>query len=441
MIDLPSGVRLGEPQAADPSGLAKVDEGYRRSSYVVWEITLKCNLACQHCGSRAGEAREHELTTEEGLDLIRQLADAGITEVTLIGGEAYLRPDWLTLAKAINEAGMVCGMVTGGLGINGFTARKMKEAGLATVSVSIDGLQATHDLLRGKQGSFKACFDTIRHLREAGLSVSFNTQINRRSAPELPRLYDLCREAGVSSWQFSLTVPMGNAADHPELLIQPAEVPHVFAMLARVATRAHQDGISVQPGNDIGYFGPYENILRAFDHSKGFYWQGCQAGNAGLGIEADGKIKGCPSLPTDSYVGGNIRDHSLEEILQTKELTFNQHGGTPQGVEHLWGFCKSCQFAELCRGGCTWTAHVFFDRPGNHPHCHHRALTQAKRGVRERVRLKKKADGTPFDNGEYELWEEPLAADWPQDDPLRFTYDQVVWPPGWERFPTFPIYT
>src|SRR5690606_14475474 len=69
--------------------------------YVVWEITLACDLGCRHCGSRAGKAREHELSTEECLDVVRQLADLGVREVTLIGGEAYLREDWDVIAKAI----------------------------------------------------------------------------------------------------------------------------------------------------------------------------------------------------------------------------------------------------------------------------------------------------------------------------------------------------
>jgi hypothetical protein len=88
---------------------------YRRTAYAVWEITLKCNLACTHCGSRVGDAREGELSTDEALDLVRQLADAGITEVSLIGGEAFLRPDWLVIARAIADAGMIPTMVTGAM--------------------------------------------------------------------------------------------------------------------------------------------------------------------------------------------------------------------------------------------------------------------------------------------------------------------------------------
>ncbi len=87
-----------------------------RNAYAVWELTLKCNLAYEeHCGSRAGKARDDELSTEEALDLVRQVAEKGIDEVTIEGGEAFLRKDWFTIARAITDAGMSCSMITGGI--------------------------------------------------------------------------------------------------------------------------------------------------------------------------------------------------------------------------------------------------------------------------------------------------------------------------------------
>jgi nif11-class peptide radical SAM maturase 3 len=404
---------------------------YRRISYAVWEITLKCNLACQHCGSRAGHTRTNELSTAEAQDLVKQMADAGITEVTIIGGEAFLRPDWLEIAQAITNAGMLCGMTTGGYGITLDTARRMKEAGISVVSVSVDGLEATHDRLRGKQGSWQWAFKTMSNLKEAGIPFGCNTQINRLSAPEFPQIYEHLRDAGIFAWQIQLTVPMGNAADNSDILLQPYELLDVYPMIARVAQRAKREGVQVQPGNNIGYYGPYERLLRGGDAWS--FWQGCSAGLSALGIEADGAIKGCPSLPTTAYTGGNIRDHSLRTIIEeTEELRFNLGAGTPQGTEHLWGFCKTCEFAELCRGGCSWTAHVFFDKRGNNPYCHHRALTQEKSGIRERVLIQRRADGNPFDNGEFGLIEEPINAPWPENDPLHFTSDRIQWPQGWE---------
>src|SRR5262245_3646227 len=85
--------------------------------YAVWETTLRCDLACRHCGSRAGRTRPDELSTAEALDLVAQMAELGVKEVTVIGGEAYLRDDWTEIIQAVRAAAMICTMTTGGRGL------------------------------------------------------------------------------------------------------------------------------------------------------------------------------------------------------------------------------------------------------------------------------------------------------------------------------------
>jgi radical SAM protein with 4Fe4S-binding SPASM domain len=399
-----------------------------RYAYAVWEVTLQCNLGCVHCGSRAAKARSEELSTAEALDLVRQLREVGITEVTLIGGEAFLRPDWLRIVKAIRDAGMSCTLTTGGYGISAASAIKMREAGICQVSVSIDGMADTHDLLRGKPGSWAAGFSAMQHLQQAGIAISCNTQINRLSAPELPLIYAAILAAGCRAWQLALTVPMGRAADRPEILLQPSELLELFPLLNDLAGWAERDGVLFYPGNNIGYYGPYERRLRSMQ-GAGAIWEGCQAGMNAIGIEADGAIKGCPSLPTSAYVGGNIREQSLHEILQTAQLNINARQGIAvEGVAHLWGFCQRCDYAELCRGGCSWTAHVFFGKRGNNPYCHHRALAQRKNGIRERLTLETPAPGVPFDHGIFRLTQEPFDAAWRNEDSHRFVAGDIQWP-------------
>lgn len=377
-----------------------------RRTYAVWEITTACNLACQHCGSRAGRARPDELSTDESLDVVRQLAELGIAEVTLIGGEAFLRKDFLTLARAIDRAGMACTLTTGGYGISAELARRMVDAGIRQVSVSLDGLEETHDRLRGRTGSWRSCLASLEHLGRAGMALACNTQLNRLTVPELARAYRVQRDAGMRAWQLQMTVPMGNAADHPEILLQPPDLLDLFPRLSRLKDEADGDGVLLIPGNNVGYYGPYERRLRGLAGGRTQVWPGCHAGLNTLGLEADGTVKGCPSLPTGAYGGGNVRERTLEEIiLQSPAL--NLKVGAP--TSHLWGFCASCEYAGLCRGGCTWTAHVFFDRPGNNPYCHHRALELAARGVQERLDPERPAPGRPFDNGRFRLAEEPLA--------------------------------
>jgi radical SAM protein with 4Fe4S-binding SPASM domain len=385
-----------------------VSPEYVRTTLAVWEITLRCNLSCSHCGSRAGAPRRDELTTAEALDLIDQLAAAGIREVALIGGEAYLRADWLDLAAAITRAGMTCSMTTSGHGLSAATARRMNAAGMRHASVSVDGLEAAHDRLRGRNGAWRSALAACRHLAEAGLLVGANTQINRLTAPDLLELYDRLRDTGVRMWQVQLTVPSGNAADHPDMLLQPFELPLLYDTLARLAIRALRDGLTFSPGNNIGYHGPFTDLFVRAGASRGI-GHGCGAGETVLGIEADGTIKGCPSLPADRYGGGNVRDRRLRQILrESAPLSFAARARrSPR--DSLWGFCATCEFGERCRGGCTWTAHAFFGRPGNNPYCHHRALAHEARGRRERLIQLERAPGRPFDHGRFAIVVEPVA--------------------------------
>ncbi len=362
--------------------------------HVVWELTLRCDLACRHCGSRAGRARESELTTAEALDVVRQLAALGVREVSLIGGESYLRADWDTLASSIVARGMECTMVSGGRAFTKERAERAANAGIRSVSLSLDGLAAAHDHQRGLFGSFDAVLASAANLREYGVAVTLNSQLNRLSWPDIDALLDLCIEQRCMAWQVAMTVPMGRASQRLDWLFQPDDLLDVFPKLAEVAARARERGVLVWPGNNVGYFGPYESMLRG-GLVEGAYYQGCLAGRTSLGIEANGDIKGCPSLPSVPYVGGNVRRQTIAEIFRTApQLSFAR-----DAAPSLWGACGACYYRDVCRGGCNWTSHVWFGRAGNNPYCHHRALVFDERGEREQLTLVSRAPGAPFDHG------------------------------------------
>lgn len=378
-----------------------------RPLYAVWEVTLRCDLACRHCSSRAGRARPDELTTAEALDLVEQLADLGVVEVTLIGGEVYLREDWPVLVEAIRRRGMDCTMVTGGRGLTAERARTARSAGLMSASVSIDGVPATHDMLRGVSGSHQAAVTAMRHLVEAGLPVSANTQIGRWNRRELPDILGTIAGAGAHSWQLQLTVACGRAVDHPETLLEPYHLLEVMPAIARLKPDADRADVRLWPGNNLGYFGPFEDLLRG--GLPGGHRGSCGAGRTSIGIESNGAIKGCPSLPSDEYVGGNVRDNRLREIWQRAEpLRFARNDRRGE----LWGHCAECYYAEDCLGGCSWTAHSLLGRRGNNPFCHHRALVLLRRGRRERVVRTEAAQGLPFDCGRFEIVDE----EWPAEE-------------------------
>jgi radical SAM protein with 4Fe4S-binding SPASM domain len=374
------------------------DVDHVRPIYAVWEITLRCDLACVHCGSRAGRARPDEMTTAECLDLVDQMADLGVREVTLIGGEAYLRDDWLEIVRALRRRGLQASMTTGGRGLTRERAVAAAAAGLQSASVSLDGLEETHDRLRGVRGSYRTALSALANLRAAGIRVSVNTQVNRLSMSELPAILDTVIAVGGQAWQVQLTAAMGRAADQPDLLPQPFDMLELFPVLAQLKLRCDEAGVRMWPGNNIGYFGPYESVLRG-TMPRG-HMASCGAGRTTLGIEADGAIKGCPSLQTDPWTGGNLRDASLRDIWErSAPLRYTRD----RTVDDLWGYCRSCYYADTCRAGCTWTAFSLFGRAGNNPLCHHRALEFQRQGKRERLVPVAPAPGQPFDNGRFDI--------------------------------------
>jgi radical SAM protein with 4Fe4S-binding SPASM domain len=253
---------------------------------------------------------------------------------------------------------------------------------------------------------FDAALAALGRLREVGIAVGANTQINRRNWRELPDLFDLLAREGIRGWQVQLTAAMGRAADDEELLLEPHRTIDVVAMLADLARRADARGIRLWAGNNIGYFGPSEHVLRGAG-PRGCGGT-CGAGRHTLGIEANGDVKACPSLPSAAYVGGNIRDASLRDIWErARPLRFAR----TRTVDDLWGWCRGCYYAEACMGGCTWTAHVLFGRAGNNPFCEHRALELRRQGKRERLARIRLPDGEPFDHGIFEIIEEPWQAE------------------------------
>jgi radical SAM protein with 4Fe4S-binding SPASM domain len=382
---------------------SEADRRLRHPVHVVWELTLACNLRCAHCGSRAGRPRPDELTIDEIRSIVAELAELGTREISLIGGEAYLRRDWLEIIRAVAESGIKCGLQTGGRALTRAKIEAAVEAGLSSAGVSVDGNEAVHDKLRGVPGSFRQALSAIEEFARAGITPSSNTQVNRLSAPVLEETFEHIHAAGARMWQIQLTVPAGNAAEHVDLILQPWQIPETYDTLARLFERGRKSGLRLFSGNNIGYFGPYEHLWRTMTDEPA-YWDGCGAAESGMAIEADGVVKGCPSLHKGEYGGGNVRDHgSLAEIWLAMQASVRPNVERP-----AWGFCGTCYYKSVCKSGCTWTAGSLLGVPGNNPMCDHRARTLREAGLRERFEQVEAAPDEPFAQGLWRLALETL---------------------------------
>ncbi len=342
---------------------------------VVWELTLRCNLRCRHCGSRAGEAREDELTLPEALSLCHDLAALKCKHVTLGGGEPTLRRDWPLIARTLTDLGITVGMISNGVAWTDDLARAAKAAGLESAAFSVDGLEETHDYVRHSKGHFHRVLEAIACAKRAKLPVSAVTTISRRVIPELPALRALLAEHGVTRWQVQLATPTGNLVDNPDLHLEPEDVLVVVPLIAAMC----RDGKlpKLYPGHDIGYYGEPEERLRDPNHPIP-YWVGCSAGCSILGIESNGNIKGCLSLPSamngvDRFVEGNVRDTPLRTIWERKGAFAYNREFT---VELLGGACRECEYAEICRGGCTWMTQAHAGPVRDNEFCYLRQLRE-----------------------------------------------------------------
>src|SRR5262249_15897517 len=195
-------------------------------------------------------------------------------------------------------------------------------AGLTGLGVSVDGPAHVHDVLRGNAGSHEAAIRALDNARAAGLITTANTQINRLNAHLLRETCAELRAHGIQTWQVQLTVPMGRAADRPDWILEPwrvVEVLDTLAAIQREATATHVSGVpfNVFANNNIRYVGPHETVLRTRPGAAETHWRGCRGGMNVVGIQSDGTVKACPSLPTAPYAGGNVRDASFESIWES----------------------------------------------------------------------------------------------------------------------------
>ena len=308
----------------------------------VWEITLRCCFRCAYCGSRGGEARDNELTTEECVGVAEQLDELGCRRVSMIGGEVFMRPDWAQIVDALTSRGIVTCIITNGFGMTSDVTGTLKRVGIESVAVSVDGPPAVHDAFRQK-GSFERAFRTIGALAEAGIPVSVISALRADNAPRLPEFYGMLKSAPIFAWQIQACSPMGNAGlNRLDVRFDAGEV---IRFVKRIAGEAP---FYVGVADNIGYFTP-EELDGGVRGTRKAVFTGCGAGLTGIGIDSVGNVRGCESMYDARFNEGNLRSRSLADIWYDPDaFAYNRRFEESM----LTGKCARCPYGSLCAGGC-----------------------------------------------------------------------------------------
>jgi AdoMet-dependent heme synthase len=311
------------------------------SYHVVWHVTNLCNVFCQHCSSNSRERLPNELNTEEGFRLLDDLHEVGVLDLALSGGEPLLRQDIFEFIRYARKRRMNVGLGSSGSTINDTNVQSLKEAGITTVQISLDGVPDTHDLFRGVSGIYERAISAINSLVCHGIQAKVCFTANRLNYKQMGKIIDLCADLKVNTFNLSQYIPVGRGPQQLDLnSLEWKEVYELWAEKKRQYSKmlftSHTDKLVL--------------VDECYMEMPGFI--GCQAGTGLCAIRPNGDVIPCVFLPIDI---GNIRDKSFREIWDSSDVVYNlKH-------RNIEGHCGSCDYKYKC-GGCRAAAYAYSEK-------------------------------------------------------------------------------
>lgn len=307
----------------------------------VWEITLACCFSCKYCGSKGGKARNNELSTEECLNVAKQLADLGCKRVILIGGEVFLRSDWNIIVKRLSDLGVNPSIISNGFLFTDEIIQKIKESKMEAIGISLDSIEEIHNKYR-QEGSFKRAINAIEKLTANNIPVAVVSTLNGESARHIEELYNILRKYNIYAWQIQACSPMGNAKQGVDCQFSHKDI---IEFIAKTVSSAP---FGIYAADNIGYFMDEEKLIRG-DMTGYATFGGCSAGICSIGIDSVGNVRGCESMYDDIFIEGNLRNTTLRKIWESED-SFKYNRKFKK--ELLTGICSDCRYGDLCSGGC-----------------------------------------------------------------------------------------
>jgi radical SAM protein with 4Fe4S-binding SPASM domain len=320
----------------------ETDGGFAASPLVViWEVSRACDLACVHCRASAVPDRDPlELSTAEGRRFIGTLRGFGRPVFVLTGGDPLKRPDIDTLVETAVGEGMPTYLSPSGTPLLTYAAlRRLREAGLSGVSISLDGSNAAiHDAFRRVRGSFDWSLEGAAAATALGLRLQINTTVTRHNLRDLPAIAHVVEGLEARRWTLFLLVATGRA--QAEQQIAPAECETLFEWLYDLSHTA-RFRIKTTEGPH------YRRVVLQHQAERtvsggGRFVPGLHDGSGFLFVSARGEIQPSGFLP---LTAGNVRSDSPVEVYRTHPLfTALRDPG------RLGGRCGACEFRQVCGG-------------------------------------------------------------------------------------------
>ncbi len=311
-----------------------------RLRHLFLELTMRCNENCIHCGSRCGEVKSQELSLDVYKDFLSKVkSDFGTGDkmLCITGGEPLLRKDFFEIMNFANELGFSWGMTSNATLIDKECALKLRDAGMRTISVSIDGLPDTHDNFRRTPGGFERAMRGINNLIEVGgfKAIEVTTVVTHESIKELDKLYEIFDKMDIDSWRVIGIEPMGRAKDFPELLLTPEDQKTLFDFIRNM--RIKGEPVTYGCSHYLGT--EYEKEVRN-------WYFNCTAGTQTASITASGDIIACLDIERrPEFVQGNILKDDFKDVWLNKFKCFRRNLSDDSEK------CRNCADKDFCRGG------------------------------------------------------------------------------------------
>jgi radical SAM protein with 4Fe4S-binding SPASM domain len=303
---------------------------------VSWNLTRKCNLKCPHCYINATtQELKNELTTEESKNLIDQICEVSRPLLILSGGEPLLRPDVYELVRYGASKGLKMGLGSNGSLIDATAAKRLKDAGIETVSISLDShIPEQHDEFRGVKGSWDKAVGAIKALQENGVLVQVNTTLTQQNYDQIDDIMSLAENIGVENFHLFFLVPTGRGVKIAD--ISPAQYEN---MIKTTFAKVAKHRLNVRPSCAPQFM----RIAKDMGLDMSRWIRGCLAGLYYCRVYPNGDVTPCPYLPIKL---GNIREQSFKEIWFHSDMF-----KTLRDFDALKGKCGICEHRAVC-GGC-----------------------------------------------------------------------------------------